>query len=105
MGRLTGGNLSLVQQTIGTPYEIDTRDAILFLEEVRDPMSFVAERLVQLHDTGMLAQMKGIVLRPLRHAQDEADECGDFDLAHVYDVAFHSMQWFMAHTDDELRTT
>ena len=40
-GRLVGGNLALVQQTIGTPYEIDTTDAILFLEEVRDPMSFV----------------------------------------------------------------
>src|SRR3954466_6859282 len=41
VGRLTGGNLSLVQQTVGTPYEIDTRDAILFLEETRDPMSVV----------------------------------------------------------------
>ena len=30
-GRLVGGNLALVQQTIGTPYEIDTTDAILFL--------------------------------------------------------------------------
>ena len=33
-GRLVGGNLALVQQTIGTPYEIDTTDAILFLEEI-----------------------------------------------------------------------
>ena len=32
-----GGNLALVQQTIGTAYEIDTRDAILFFEETRDP--------------------------------------------------------------------
>src|SRR3712207_1911436 len=47
-GRLVGGNLSLVQQSIGTPYEIDTRDAILFLEETRDPMSYVDERLVHL---------------------------------------------------------
>src|ERR671923_2744664 len=29
-GRLVGGNLSLVQQSIGTPYEIEARDAILF---------------------------------------------------------------------------
>src|SRR2546423_6297095 len=48
VGRLTGGNLSLVQQTIGTPYEIDTRDAILFLEETRDPMSDADERLLHL---------------------------------------------------------
>src|SRR5947209_12624653 len=38
-GRLVGGNLSLVQQSIGTPYEIDVRDAILFLDETRDPPS------------------------------------------------------------------
>src|SRR5919109_2397787 len=37
-GRLVGGNLSLVQQTIGTPYEIELRDAILFLEETRESM-------------------------------------------------------------------
>ena len=46
-GRLIGGNLSLVQQTIGTPYEVDTRDSILFLEETRDPMSVLDERLAE----------------------------------------------------------
>ena len=60
-GRLVGGNLALVTQTIGTPYEIDTTDAILFLEEVRDPMSFVDERLVQLRAAGLLAKVRGIV--------------------------------------------
>jgi muramoyltetrapeptide carboxypeptidase len=60
-GRLVGGNLALVQQTIGTPYEIDTTDAILFLEEVRDPMSFVDERLVQLRAAGLLGKVRGIV--------------------------------------------
>src|SRR3954471_23444741 len=38
-GRLIGGNLSLVQQTIGTNYEVDTKRAILFIEETHDPMS------------------------------------------------------------------
>ena len=33
-GRLTGGNLTLVSRLMGTPYEIDTRGRILFLEEI-----------------------------------------------------------------------
>src|SRR5688572_11307541 len=58
VGRLIGGNLSLVQQTIGTPYEVDTRDAILFLEETRDPMSVADERLVHLRAAGLLRSVR-----------------------------------------------
>ena len=79
-GRLVGGNLSLVQQTIGTPYEIDTTDAILFLEEVRDPMSFVDERLVQLRAAGLLAKVRGIVFGQLSLDRSEEDEFEDFVL-------------------------
>ncbi|UUF00238.1 LD-carboxypeptidase [Xanthomonas hortorum pv. pelargonii] len=32
-GRLVGGNLSLLCSTLGTPYEVDSTDAILFLED------------------------------------------------------------------------
>src|SRR6185437_3373185 len=35
-GRLVGGNLSMVAASLGTPYEIDTTSAILFLEEVSE---------------------------------------------------------------------
>ena len=33
-GILVGGNLSLIISTLGTKYEIDTKDKILFIEEV-----------------------------------------------------------------------
>ena len=85
-GRLVGGNLSLVQQTIGTPYEIDTRDAILFLEETRDPMSFVDERLVHLRAAGLLRDVKGIVFGQLSLDRSEEDEFEDFLLDLVSDL-------------------
>ncbi len=85
-GRLVGGNLSLVQQTIGTPYEIDTRDAILFLEETRDPMSFVDERLVHLRAAGLLRHVKGIVFGQLSLDRSEEDEFEDFLLDLVSDL-------------------
>jgi len=85
-GRLVGGNLSLVQQSIGTPYEIDVRDAILFLEETRDPMSVVDERLVHLRAAGLLAQVRGIVFGQLSLDRSEEDEFEDFVLDLVSDL-------------------
>jgi muramoyltetrapeptide carboxypeptidase len=86
IGRLTGGNLSLVQQTVGTPYEIDTRDAILFLEETRDPMSVVDERLLHLRAAGLLRHVRGIVFGQLSLDRSEEDEFEDFLLDLVSDL-------------------
>lgn len=95
-GRLVGGNLALVQQTIGTPYEIDTRDAILFLEEVRDPMSFVDERLVQLRATGLLGKVRGIVFGHLSLDRSEEDDFEDFVLDLVSDLGVPVLMDFPA---------
>ena len=85
-GRLTGGNLSLVQQTIGTPYEIDTRGAILFLEEAHDPMSVADERLLHLRSAGLLKHVRGIVFGQLSLDRSEEDEFEDFLLDLVSDL-------------------
>ncbi|MEO8577110.1 MAG: LD-carboxypeptidase [Gemmatimonadales bacterium] len=85
-GRLTGGNLSLMQQTIGTSYEIDTRDAILFIEETYDPMSFADERLVHLRAAGLLNDVRGVVFGHLSLDRSEEDEFEDFLLDLLSDL-------------------
>ena len=86
VGRLVGGNLSLVQQSIGTPYEVPTDDAILFLEETKDPMSVVDERLLHLRASGLLPRVRGIVFGHLSLDRSEEDEFEDFVLDLVSDL-------------------
>jgi muramoyltetrapeptide carboxypeptidase len=78
--------LSLVQQSIGTPYEIDTRGAILFLEETYDPMSVADERLVHLRAAGLLRDIHGIIFGQLSIDRSEEDEFEDFLLDLVSDL-------------------
>jgi muramoyltetrapeptide carboxypeptidase len=86
VGRLIGGNLSLVQQTIGTSYQVDLDDAILFIEETRDPMSFVDERLVHLRAAGLLQRVAGIVFGQLSLDRSEEDEFENFLLDLISDL-------------------
>lgn len=60
-GRLTGGNLTLVAALMGTTYEIDTRGAILFLEDVDEDVYRIDRMLTQLALAGKLETMAGMV--------------------------------------------
>ena len=59
-GRLTGGSLSLVVASLGTPWEIDTRGGILLLEEVNEAPYRIDRSLQQLLAAGKLAAVAGI---------------------------------------------
>ncbi len=61
-GKLTGGNLSMISATLGTPYEIDTKDSILFIEEVLEEPYKIDRMLTQLHLAGKFDECKGIIL-------------------------------------------
>lgn len=61
-GVVVGGNLSLVTATLGTPFEINTQDKILFLEEVDEPPYRLDRLLTQLKLAGKLEAAGGIVL-------------------------------------------
>ena len=60
-GRTVGGNLTLVSATMGTPYEIETKDRIVFLEDTGEAPYRIDRMLVQLRLAGKLQQAAGIV--------------------------------------------
>ena len=60
-GTLVGGNMSLIMSVIGTPYEIDTRNKILFLEDVGEEIEMIDDYLMQLKMAGKFKKVRGIV--------------------------------------------
>ncbi|MEN4918963.1 LD-carboxypeptidase [Achromobacter spanius] len=61
-GRLVGGNLALIAALTGTPNEIDTRDAILFFEDVNEALPRVDRLLSQLAAAGKFDGVKGVLV-------------------------------------------
>ena len=45
---VTGGNLSIVTSSLGTPYEVETSGKMLFLEEVNEPLYKIDRMITQL---------------------------------------------------------
>lgn len=60
-GIIQAGNLRLIVSTLGSKYEIDTKDAILFLEDVSEHPYEVDRMLSQLMIAGKLSTCKAIV--------------------------------------------
>jgi len=61
-GRLCGGNLSLVTDTLGSRYEIDTRGKILMLEEYTESYYHIEAYLTRLRLTRKLERANGIIV-------------------------------------------
>lgn len=61
-GDIVGGNLSLLVSTLGTAYEIDTKDKLLFIEDVNEEPRSVDRMLNQLDMAGKLKDASGILV-------------------------------------------
>lgn len=78
-GELVGGNLTLVCATLGTPYEIDTRGKILFLEEVDTEPWIMDHCFSHLRNAGKFEGIAGIVI----------GECNNCD-PNIFDPGYYS---------------
>lgn len=69
-GLLTGGNLSLVVRTLGTPEQIDARGRILYLEDVDEAVYALERMLTQLMQAGVLSDAAGLVFGSFDHCRN-----------------------------------
>lgn len=90
-GQLTGGNLSLITATLGTPYEIDTREKILCLEEVAEAPYRIDRMLTQLLLAGKLQDTAGIVFDVCANCELEL-EPPDFTVEEVLQDRLGNLQ-------------
>lgn len=61
-GKLIGGNLSLLCSLMGTPYEPDFRDSLLFLEDIDDEASRFNRFFMQLKLAGVFNKISGLII-------------------------------------------
>lgn len=61
-GTLWGGNLTILNHLLGTPYFPQIKNGILFIEDINEHPYRVERMLLQLLHAGVLAQQKAIIL-------------------------------------------
>lgn len=66
-----GGNLSLLSASIGTPYEMDTRGKIVFIEEVAEPVTKIEKWCYHLKNAGKFKECKGVLLGQFTNITNE----------------------------------
>jgi muramoyltetrapeptide carboxypeptidase len=72
-GRLIGGNLTIVSTLMGTPFEPDFRDRIVFLEDVNEAPYRIDRMLTQLWLAGKLQHAAGIAFGKFTKTEDDGN--------------------------------
>jgi muramoyltetrapeptide carboxypeptidase len=71
---LTGGNLSLLAASCGTPFQLDARDRIVFIEDVNEPAYRIDRAFTQLRLAGCLDGVRGFAFGAFSWDNAEADD-------------------------------
>lgn len=73
-GTVIGGNLCLLVSMIGTPYEMDTKGKILFIEEIEEDVRRIDRMMYQLKYSGKLEDSAGIIFGDFTGCTNKAKE-------------------------------
>ena len=82
-GTLVGGNLSVFQALIGTPYMPSPENSILFIEDIGDHLSRYDRMIGHLRLSGYLDKLSGIIVGEFLKTQDNPDRPFGFTLEDI----------------------
>ncbi|MEI9934029.1 MAG: LD-carboxypeptidase [Ferruginibacter sp.] len=69
-GELVGGNLALLTHLIGTPSDINTKNKILFVEDIGEYIYAIDRMFYQLKRSGKLDQLAGLIIGGFSEIKD-----------------------------------
>ncbi len=87
LGRLVGGNLTVLASLAGTPYFPDCRGALLFLEDINEYIYRIDRCLSTLRLAGALSSLAGVVLGRFTQC-NPGEGYGSLTLDEVFDDYF-----------------
>ncbi len=73
-GPVIGGNLTLLVSTLGTPFEVDTKGKILFIEDIDEEPYKVDRMMNQLKMAGKFHDASGIIIGDFKNCVPEKRE-------------------------------
>ena len=73
-GKLVGGCLTLINALLGTPYELDTTDSILFLEDTNVRPFAIDRMLTQLRLAGKFDRVRAIIFGEMTDCIQNIDQ-------------------------------
>ena len=85
-GILTGGNLSVLQSLAATPYDIQTKGKILFLEDVDEYLYHIDRMMMNLKLSGKLEAISALLLGGMTSMNDNTVPFGKTAYQIVYDI-------------------
>lgn len=86
-GPLIGGNLTSLAHLLGTPHDINWRDAILFLEDTGEPPYRIDRLLTHLERAGCLRELSGLLLGTFTNNSGEEEAWTTSVWARVLELA------------------
>lgn len=82
-GQIIGGNLTLLTNSIGTPYEVDTKGKILFIEEIEESTYKIDMMFNKLILANKFKDSVGILLGDFKNCEPERE--GEFTVEQLID--------------------
>lgn len=73
-GRVTGGNLALLAALCGTPWQVDLRDAIVFIEDIGEAIYRLDRMLMQLRLARAFDGCAGVVFGQFTNCPEETED-------------------------------
>lgn len=86
-GELVGGNLSIIYSLLGTKSSIETKDKILFIEDLDEYLYHIDRMLYNLKRNDYFKNVKGIIVGSMRDMHDNDIPFGQNEVQIISEIA------------------